>query len=172
MTKQQIRKIMKEKRDKMSKELRKEQTTRILKQIQNDQHYQHSNVIAIFFPMGSEIDLRALLDDDKTFVFPRVEKDGMHFYVREDNTKFIRSKFGIMEPVGTQNVDQSIDYMLVPALAISKQKYRIGYGKGYYDQFLNKHRPEYVMGVIYDFQELENVPEDVFDEPCDGYFKG
>jgi 5-formyltetrahydrofolate cyclo-ligase len=122
--------------------------------------------------MCSEIDLRGLMSEDKTFVFPRVDKDVMHFYKYDDQTAFIKSKFGVMEPEGHITYDNQIDYLIAPALAISKDKYRVGYGKGYYDQFLIRSRPKRVVGVIFDFQEVEYIETNPFDQKLDDYYKG
>ena len=172
MTKNEIRKNMMKLRNDMHVEERLQQNSNILEQIQKDQIYQKSKVIAIFYPMGHEVDLRGLMTEDKVFVFPRIDIDGMHFYPFTDQTIFHKSHFGVMEPEGNTHLDQDIEYMIVPALAISKNKYRVGYGKGYYDQFLNKYRPSRVMGVIYDFQEVDKIDVHPYDQILDGYFKG
>ena len=172
MNKKEIRNLMRQKRDRISDEERMRRTSKICHQIQKDLDYQNATTVAIFYPMGNEIDLRGLITEDKTFVFPRVEKDGIHFYPYTDQTKFHQSPFGVMEPEGHLALDETIDYMLTPALAISKDGYRIGYGKGYYDQFLLKFRPKRVMGVIYDFQEVEPFNTDAHDQKLDAYYKG
>ena len=44
------------------------------------------------------------------------------------------NKFGILEPFKTKaNIP---DILLVPILAYDKNKYRLGYGKGFYDRYL------------------------------------
>jgi 5-formyltetrahydrofolate cyclo-ligase len=48
----------------------------------------------------------------------------------------------------------------------------VGYGKGYYDRFLSQYRPKKVMGVIYDFQEVETFHIDEYDQKLDGMIKG
>lgn len=47
-------------------------------------------------------------------------------------------RFGIMEPVNrsTPAVPDSRSLCIVPALQCSKDGYRIGYGRGYYDRYL------------------------------------
>lgn len=172
MTKQDIRKHMLKLRNEMHNEERLQQDSFILEHIQKDDLYQKAKVVAIFYPMGSEIDLRGLISEDKIYVFPRIDNDGMHFYPLTDQTKFNKSKFGVMEPEGVHHLDDFIDYMVAPALAISKDKYRVGYGKGYYDQFLIKHRPTKVVGVIYDFQEVEHIDIHPYDQKLDDYIKG
>ena len=47
------------------------------------------------------------------------------------------NSFGMLEPVLKK---KSIipDIMLIPLIAYDSMKYRLGYGKGFYDRFLNK----------------------------------
>ncbi|MFA6692971.1 MAG: 5-formyltetrahydrofolate cyclo-ligase, partial [Acholeplasmataceae bacterium] len=80
MTKQEIRKHMLKQRNEMHDEERLQQNSYILEQIQKDTAYQNAKVVAIFYPMGSEIDLRGLVSEDKIYVFPRIDIDSMHFY--------------------------------------------------------------------------------------------
>jgi 5-formyltetrahydrofolate cyclo-ligase len=172
MTKSEIRLMMLERRNTAPKEELNKKNQSIIHQIMKDEHFQHSKTVAIYYPMGNEVNLLALLKNKKRFAFPKVEKDGIHFYLYQDQTKFSRSKFGVMEPDQGELIDDQIDYMLVPALAISKDNYRVGFGKGYYDQFLAKYRPSSVFGVIYDFQEVDAFPVDNHDQKLDGYVKG
>jgi 5-formyltetrahydrofolate cyclo-ligase len=173
MTKKDIRREMIQKRNEVSKDILNKQTNHIIKQITDDYDYQTSKMIAIFHPMGSEVNLLSLMKDKtKTFCIPKVEGEHIHFYVYDTHLSFKRSAFGVLEPEGGLCVDDEIEYMLAPALAISHDLYRVGYGKGFYDRFLKLHRPKKVMGVIYDFQEFLTIPHDSYDEKLDGYFKG
>jgi len=172
MMKGDIRKLMFEKRNQARLEDLKNSSLEIIKKIQEDPNYQKSSLIAIFYPMEREVNLLGLLQDEKKYCFPKVTKDGLHFYLYDPNQTFIISKFGVMEPEGGEIVDDQIDYMCAPALSISSELYRVGYGKGYYDQFLEKYRPKYVVGVIFDFQELEKFTYDSHDQKLDYYIKG
>ena len=58
----------------------------------------------------------------------------------------------------------------MPALAISKNLTRIGYGKGYYDKYLVKNKVLYKVGVIYKLQELDYLKPEPHDISLDYYF--
>lgn len=172
MKKSDLRKHMKHLRDQYDLEKREKENDIIIRKIKADPRFQQAKTIAIFYPMGSEIDLRYLMNEKQTFCFPKIEQDGMHFYAYYPMQAFAASKFGVMEPLDGSRCDDEIDYMLTPALAISKEGYRIGYGKGYYDQFLTKYRPKHVFGVIFSFQEVDTFDVFSHDQKLDGYFKG
>lgn len=59
-----------------------------------------------------------------------------------DDTRFETNGYGIAEPAGADAVDpQTIDAVLVPMLAFDEKGNRAGYGKGFYDRFLQQCRP-------------------------------
>ena len=64
--------------------------------------------------------------------------------------------------------------IFLPALAIDKSGYRLGYGKGYYDRYLEKYSyiKPYTVGVIYDELVFDELPHDKYDIPCDTVIKG
>ncbi len=172
MTKQEIRSYIFQKRKGLSEDDILKMSHNIVKQVRLDEAFKKASYVAIFYPMKGEVNLLELLDGKKNICFPKVEKDGIHFYLYNPDVPFIESSFGVKEPDGGELCDDLIDYMLVPLLATSSNLYRVGYGKGYYDQFLSKHRPKDVVGVLFDFQLLDDIPHDTFDQPLDRYLKG
>lgn len=60
--------------------------------------------------------------------------------------------------------------LLVPFLAIDKQRYRLGQGGGYYDRtiaWLKKEKNVLTIGVGYKEQEVEEVPREQHDSALD-----
>ena len=173
MTKKELRTLMLNQRKLMSVDEKIRQSSTILDRIRKDQRYQHASAVALFYPMKDEVNLLSLLTDDKKFLFPRVEKEGIRFYLYHKNMVWETSNFGVREPHHDEvHYTDHIDLMLTPALAISHDRYRIGYGKGYYDRFLANHRPNHVIGVIYDFQYVNDVEHDDYDQQLDDVITG
>ncbi len=74
---------------------------------------------------------------------------------------FVRGAFGIQEPAGSVAKICSpsvLDLIVVPGVAFGVDGGRIGYGGGYYDRFLERHKAQRV-AVAFDFQVLETVPQ-------------
>lgn len=172
MNKKELRTYFLKKRQAMSDEERMRQSLSIVKQVQADQRYQEAKMVALFYPMSLEVNLLSLLEGDKIYVFPRVEKDGIHFYPYSKTMVWHKSAFGVMEPEGHESLDDQIDLMLAPALSISKDLFRLGYGKGYYDQFLSKYRPKHVIGVVFHHEWVEMLPISNHDQKLDDVIKG
>lgn len=56
-----------------------------------------------------------------------------------ESTTFLENRWGIPEPQGGKTYPiENIECVLVPMVVGSKDGHRIGYGKGYYDRFLQK----------------------------------
>ncbi|MFL5810506.1 MAG: 5-formyltetrahydrofolate cyclo-ligase [Flavisolibacter sp.] len=82
---------------------------------------------------------------------------------------FEANEMGILEPTETAVVDpQEIDLVIVPMLICDVNGNRIGYGKGYYDRFLSRCRPDCIkVGVCY-FEPVDRIDDaDEFDVPLD-----
>ena len=70
------------------------------------------------------------------------------------------NSFGMLEP-SIKTKPQIPDLMLVPLLAFDRQNNRIGYGKGFYDKFLNKFLKKkniLTIGVAFLFQKYNKLP--------------
>ncbi len=76
---------------------------------------------------------------------------------------FTLSEKGIREPIG-EAYEGEIDVVVLPLLAVDKQGYRLGYGGGYYDRFLQQHTESFTVGYAYDVQVVEEVPKDEWDK--------
>ncbi|CAM4190257.1 5-formyltetrahydrofolate cyclo-ligase [Pedobacter westerhofensis] len=57
-----------------------------------------------------------------------------HHYQGEEGLQ--KSLFNIPEPVLDEHYNGKIDMVLVPLLAFDSRGYRVGYGRGFYDRFL------------------------------------
>ncbi|HTH69296.1 MAG TPA: 5-formyltetrahydrofolate cyclo-ligase [Rhodanobacter sp.] len=85
------------------------------------------------------------------------------------------NRYGIPEPVAPREMLEpfQLDLVLVPLLGFDRRGRRLGHGGGYYDRsfaFLNEQvRPTepLLVGIAYDFQELEIVNEEPWDVALD-----
>ena len=70
------------------------------------------------------------------------------------------NKYGTAEPIQSDIIIPNI--IIVPILAFDKNKNRLGYGKGFYDKYLNKYvkknKDILTVGVAFSFQKHHNLP--------------
>lgn len=157
MTKAQVRNIMLEKREALSKTAHKIYSERAIEAIKKHPFYKQSKHIGIYHPIRSELDLLPLTADDKKFYLPKVFDQKMH-YLPINFQDLQLSDLGIMEPTSEAISDDVLELIIVPALAVDEAHQRLGYGKGFFDVFLTQHPKIKTIGVVMDFQFLKAIP--------------
>ena len=112
-----------------------------------------------------EVDTSFLLSilhgKDKNIVLPKVSSTNeLKHYLLTDTTKLVASKWGIPEPVdGIEILEEKIDVVFVPLLAFDLKGNRLGYGKGYYDNFLGKCRTSVIKVGLSLFEAEQQISD-------------
>lgn len=134
MNKNELRIWAKEKRKELNIELL---SKKLVQQLQQLNEYKQAKNIMIFYPIKGEINLLSLLDDkSKNFYLPRIDGKNLLCCPFKSGDELCVSCFKTKEPL-TEAVNKNlIDLVIVPALCCDKQNYRLGYGGGFYDRFL------------------------------------
>ena len=124
-----------------------------------------SIIIALYYPSNFELNVLKVLElkyfSDQMILLPVAEKNNlMNFYQWKKNDVLTVNEFGMLEPIKAEA--KIPDIIIVPLLAFDKDKYRLGYGKGYYDRYLNKYIKQYkdtiTVGVAFSFQKHNKLP--------------
>ena len=126
-----------------------------------------------YLPMGTEINILPLIErmlgDNITVVTPKtLPKRKLQNLVLKSLTAIEKGVFGTSHPANANEYNGDYDLIIVPGLAFNKANYRLGYGGGYYDNFLNQHPNSYKLGIFYPFQKMEYVPLEEHDMQLDG----
>jgi 5-formyltetrahydrofolate cyclo-ligase len=125
-------------------------------------------VVHAYIPMGNEIDiiplLQELLNKNITVVCPKtLPARALENRVLSSLQDLETGIMGTQHPVNARVYDGDYDLIIVPGLAFDEQRYRLGYGGGYYDNFLVAHPQAYQVGIFYPFQKVEAVPRETHD---------
>lgn len=126
--------------------------------------------IGVFWPLGSEVDLRPLVraHPDWTFFFPRVSSSKPPRLIW-GSEPLEPGLWGLMEPAFAQHMTPPVDLLLVPGLAFDPQGYRLGYGGGYYDALLDHLEGRIpTLAVGFEAQRSLALPVEPLDQPVDG----
>lgn len=113
----------------------------------------------------TEFILQVLAGKDREVVVSKSDfrTKGMSHFLLTDNTRFAVTDYGIPEPQNGLEVPvDKIDVVFVPLLAYDKNGNRVGYGKGFYDIFLAKCKPQTVKIGLSFFEPEESI-SDVFE---------
>lgn len=133
------------------------------------------NFFHIFLPItehkevNTEFILHLLSGKDKEIIISKsdFESKKMTHFLLTDNTKIKKNQYNIPEPVDGPEASgevpsNKIEVVFVPLLAFDKKGHRVGYGKGFYDNFLYECKPETIKIGLSLF-EAEEIIEDVFE---------
>lgn len=135
--------------------------------------------VSLFLPIERKNEINTYLIWEKGLGFgakvaiPRSnhENNEMKHILFESEDQLELSNFGIPEPKkGKVIAADRFDYVFVPLLAVDKSGNRVGYGKGFYDRFLNKCSPSCKFIGLHHFDledEIEDIlPSDVKLDAC------
>ncbi len=160
-SKSELRNWAKQKRKGLDK------NTALVQALVKSDAYKKANCVMLFYPMKDEVDLLAILEDKtKKFFLPKMDGDDLLCCPYCAGDELCVSCFNTQEPTSNPVDSELIDLVIVPALAVDKNNYRLGYGGGFYDRFL---RDKSVTKIVCIPKELivESVYPEEFDIPVD-----
>ena len=123
--------------------------------------------IALYYPSNFEINVLKILENNyinqTNILLPVIEENNqMNFFPWKKNELLLVNNFGMLEP--RKKKIKIPNLMLIPILAFDLNKYRLGYGKGFYDRYLNKYLSKFknilTVGVAFSFQKYHKLPND------------
>ena len=121
--------------------------------------------LALYYPSNFELNVLKLLESpyilNKHTLLPKIEENNrMNFFSWKKNEVLLINKYGIQEPIKSRAKVPEV--ILVPILVFDKFKFRIGYGKGFYDRYLTKfiknNKKILTVGVAFSFQRYHKLP--------------
>ena len=121
--------------------------------------------LALYYPSLFEVNVLKILDfnyiSKQNLLLPIIEENNsMNFFPWKKNEVLLVNRYGLLEPSKSKQIIP--DIILVPLLVFDKAKYRLGYGKGFYDRYLNKYLKKFknilTVGVAFSFQKYHKLP--------------
>lgn len=116
--------------------------------------FKHARNVLLYYPKGNELNLLELCTLGKKFYLPRVKGENLLICPYDCNVKLECSAFNILEPDSMPVEHEKIDFAIIPCLMADENKFRLGYGGGFYDRFIPQLRPDCV--------KLCAVPDELF----------
>ena len=132
--------------------------------------YQQASTVLAYLNFGAELDtehwVAQALRDGKRVLLPRVNKASKHldlYQVQDLQQDVAPGSWGIREPLTERCIKEealgTIDLILLPGVAFTRDGGRLGYGGGFYDKLLARlpHRPVLV-AAAFELQVVEDIP--------------
>lgn len=173
-------------RERMPKEERRRKSADIMEKLFQAQWYLEAGIVLAYVSFRSEVDTgelirKALLDGKKVYC-PKVEGEWMNFYRILSPDELEEGYAGIREPSVKAGRLFSADdalfgrcLMAMPGSVFDRKCHRMGYGKGYYDKYLDflfEENDDFAfqfktIGLCFECQMKERIPVDVYDKKAD-----
>lgn len=120
--------------------------------------------VSCFVPIArfQEVNTWLILDTVKAdFYLPLIGLDDELIHLQYEGKQTLKENaWGILEPQSGKALDPGqLDVVLVPLLTLNETGFRVGYGKGYYDQFLKKCNVNCQFIGLYQFAQFEEIDD-------------
>ncbi len=130
--------------------------------------------LGLYWPLKNEIDLRDLKVNYKIpIALPASNKEGHLTYHPWENSPLKKDFHGIPAPLDQPILKaKDLGLLIVPALAIDQDGYRLGYGGGFFDRLRAKadwHSIPAVVVLPKACVSQDSLPKDSWDIPFDGW---
>lgn len=159
---------------------RTDKSREIIRRLRDCEPYRSAKVVLTYVSFGSEVETREFLQriiaDGKTAAVPVCDTKTCEIkaYAVRDAGDLGAGAYGILEPepekIRTGVVPpvgkSEIDLVVLPGLGFDRSGYRLGYGKGYYDRFLDGFGG-CSAGLCFDCCVADRICRDGHDLPAD-----
>ncbi|MDA0280180.1 MAG: 5-formyltetrahydrofolate cyclo-ligase [Proteobacteria bacterium] len=179
-TRDTLRSSLREKRQELSPEQQETAAVSLFSMLGNQDFFRVAQRIAFYQVADGEIDPRMLLDlalsEGKSCFLPVIQQDNpefVSFAPYDANTELVPNKWGIAEPPATEVISPTnFDVVFVPLVGFSKNCFRLGMGKGFYDRtfsfkIFNRRSSPMLVGLAHESQLVDSFPVESWDVRLD-----
>lgn len=179
VSKQELRSRYLNYRNQLSLHERREKSARIWEVLKEEAVYQNAEILLVYMDYRSEVMtcgfVEELLKEHRKRIFaPKVAGMDIHFYEVAGMEDFTDGYQGILEPekdesrLFTEQTAKTKEcLLLVPGAVFDRQRGRMGYGKGFYDRYLEAFPDLKSAALAFECQIAKRVPVEAHDKKPD-----
>jgi 5-formyltetrahydrofolate cyclo-ligase len=164
--KARLRKQLLDARDGLSLDFIKITSKEIQDNLRKIDYFRTAETIGAYYSIGSEVRtqdlLQSILNAGKELALPKVVKNDLVFKKISSFSELEPGNFSVMEPKDKCEIVKHLDVVIVPAIALSRDGYRLGYGFGYYDGYLHGKKSK-TIALSYAKQIIKSFTHDAHD---------
>ena len=128
--------------------------------------FRSAKSIGAYYSIGSEVQtqdiLQEILNAGKQLALPKVVKNDLVFKKITSFSDLQQGNFSVMEPKEKCESVKNLDVIIIPAIALTRDGFRLGYGFGYFDRFLHGKKSK-IIALSYAKQIVKSFPRDDHD---------
>jgi len=172
--KDKIRKELKGIREKLPKKEVLEKSNQIKKRLFEINEFKQSNTILFYVSYDNEVYthdmIKECISNKKDVIVPISDKENRRLILSKliNWADLETGSYGILEPrkdkIEEYPID-NIDLVIVPGVGFDESGYRIGHGKGYYDNLLKESKNALHIGLAFELQIVDKIPTEIHDLP-------
>ena len=179
-TRNTLRSSLREKRQELSTEQQLAASLAMFNLLGDQDFFRVAQRIAFYQVADGEIDPRMLLDlalsEGKSCFLPVIAQDNpefVSFAPYDASTELVPNKWGIAEPPASEVISPTnFDVVFVPLVGFSKNCFRLGMGKGFYDRtfsfkIFNRRSSPLLVGLAHECQLVDTFPVESWDVRLD-----
>jgi 5-formyltetrahydrofolate cyclo-ligase len=176
MLKRDIRKLYSQKRQVLSPEEFETHSERMMQEF-NNLSWKDIQALLSYYSIPGRMEFNAAACEEVMLqkfpslivAHPKIDEDdtNMQAISIKGHPEYSMNRYNIAEPQNGEIINPgNIDLIFVPLLAFDPRGYRVGYGKGYYDRFISRCRPDALKVGFSFFDPVQSI-EDInqFDVP-------
>jgi 5-formyltetrahydrofolate cyclo-ligase len=150
-----------------------EKSRRIKEKLFGTHEFKGAEVILFYVSHDNEVSTEGMIKDSLKFwkkvaVPVTIKEEGkiLLFELRDYERELERGAFGILEPKASLRREispEEIELAIIPGVVFDLRGYRVGYGGGYYDRFLPNVKRSFLIGLAFEEQIVEVIPDEAHD---------
>ena len=134
---------------------------KIKNKVLNNKKVLKSKNILIYVSLKDEVNTKIIIEElwnlNKNIYVPKVENNNINFYFINSFNDLKIGVFNILEPITNIKYKNNKDScIIIPGLLFDKDNYRLGYGGGYYDRFL-ENKNIYKIGICFSTMIVDKI---------------
>lgn len=167
--KSDLRKTILRIRSSLTEEEQRLKSCIISKKLYDTELFKENENILIYADYNGEVFTKEIIEyclvSNKKVAVPKVLSEGeMEFFRIYNYDDLAEGYKGIKEPLTKEEFSPKEGLVVVPGVAFDKDGIRIGYGKGFYDRYLERHKEYKKIALAYSCQIVEHIPAETHDE--------
>ena len=159
--KARLRKQLLDARDSLSLDFINITSKQIQDNLRKVDFFRNAKSIGAYYSIGSEVKthdiLQEILKSEKEVSLPKIAKKDLVFKKIRILSDLEEGNFSVMEPKDYCEEVKKIEVIIVPAIALTRDGHRLGYGFGYYDRYLSGKKSR-TIALGYSKQIIKSFP--------------